>query len=218
MNEPQLTRRPIKARETKWAAVIARWLARVGLRPNQISLFSVLFGALSGGCLVWTNGMSTQSAALLFAAAAGFIQLRLLCNLFDGMVAVEGGFRTKSGEIYNELPDRFADAFIFIGAGYSLRTPSMLSALGWAAAVAAVITAYVRALGAAAGTAQHFIGPMAKQQRMAVMTVACVGTALCLLLGSTFTLIPIALLVVLLGCAITIWRRCVRIIRDLEKE
>jgi phosphatidylglycerophosphate synthase len=30
----------------------------------------------------------------------------------DGMVAVEGGFRTKSGEIFNELPDRFADVFV----------------------------------------------------------------------------------------------------------
>lgn len=29
---------------------------------------------------------------------------RLLCNLLDGMVAVEGGKRSKSGELYNDVP------------------------------------------------------------------------------------------------------------------
>src|SRR5439155_6657547 len=117
---PLLPRRPIRARDTRWAAATARWLARSGLRPNLISLLSVLFAATSGGCLVVTSQATPTIAVWLFLGAALCIQLRLLCNLFDGMVAVEGGFRTKSGEIYNELPDRFADAFILIGAGYSL--------------------------------------------------------------------------------------------------
>ena len=33
----------------------------------------------------------------LFLTAAALIQIRLLCNLFDGMVAIEGGFKTKIG-------------------------------------------------------------------------------------------------------------------------
>jgi phosphatidylglycerophosphate synthase len=76
--------------------------------------------------------------------------------MFDGMVAVEGGFKTKSGEIYNELPDRFADVLILAGAGYSLPSSPLLQTLGWMAAALAVITAYVRAMGVAAGTAQYF--------------------------------------------------------------
>ena len=113
---------------------------------------------------------------LLILAVCG-MQLRLLCNLFDGMVAIEGGFKTKAGEIFNELPDRFSDAFIFIGAGYALPEFAWSRELGWAAAVLAVITAYVRALGASMGAGQHFIGPMAKQQRMALMTAACLISA-----------------------------------------
>ena len=218
MTEPPLTRRPIKARDTKWASAIARWLARVGLRPNQISLLSVLFAGLAGGCLVFTNRVGATPAILLFVAAAVCIQLRLLCNLFDGMVAVEGGLRSKSGEIYNELPDRFADALILVGAGYSLSTSPLLTTLGWAAALLAVITAYVRTLGASAGAAQYFVGPMAKQERMAVMTVACIGTSLCLVFSKPLSLILIALLLIMAGCAITIWRRCVLIVRDLEKK
>src|SRR5207237_9019762 len=134
------------------------------------SVLSVLFDGICVDCLMLTifSFATPLRATLLFLAAAVCIQLRLLCNLFDGMVAVEGGFRTKSGEIYNELPDRFADALIFVGAGYSLSTWATLPALGWAAAVLAVITAYVRTLGASVGAAQYFIGPMAKQQRMAI--------------------------------------------------
>ena len=218
MDSPQLTRRPIRARDTKWAAAIARWLARIGFRPNQISLMSVVFAAASGACLVLTNRYIGVSGACLFVAAAICIQLRLLCNLFDGMVAVEGGFRTKSGELYNELPDRFADAFILVGAGYSFSHFSWLPTFGWAAAVLAVITAYVRALGASAGAKQYFIGPMAKQQRMAVMTAACLVSAACVAMNKAFSLMPLALFVVVAGCVITIWRRCVLIARDLESK
>jgi len=57
---------------------------------------------------------------MLLLAVAG-IQGRLLCNMLDGMVAIEGGRQTKSGEIFNDLPDRVADAVIFVCAGYGSR-------------------------------------------------------------------------------------------------
>src|SRR5260370_27985395 len=90
--------------------------------------------------------------------------------MLDGMVAVEGGLQTKSGEVFNDLPDRIADALIFIGAGHAVHTLPYGMELGWSAALLAVFTAYVRMLGGASGLAQSFVGPIAKQQRMAVMT------------------------------------------------
>jgi hypothetical protein len=44
--------------------------------------------------------------------------------------------------------------------------------LGCLAALAAILTAYVRAAGKAAGARQEYCGPMAKQQRMFLVTVA----------------------------------------------
>src|SRR5690348_15257866 len=131
---PQPTRRPIRARDSKWAAATARWLTRIGLRPNQISLLSIVFGALAAGALVAAGLMNSPllRSIAYFGAALG-IQARLLCNLLDGMIAVEGGFRTKSGEIYNELPDRFSDALILVGAGYSFPDYAWLPGLGWSA-------------------------------------------------------------------------------------
>ncbi len=134
------------------------------------------------------------------------------------MVAIEGGFKTKAGEIFNELPDRFSDAFIFIGAAYSLPDFAWTLELGWAVAVLAVITAYVRALGASMGAGQQFIGPMAKQQRMAVMTAACLVGAFAPLLPLLAQTIPLALALVAIGCVATIFRRCHRIAREMESK
>ena len=45
--------------------------------------------------------------------------------------------------------------------------------LGLWAALAAMACAYVRQVGGALGQAQSFIGPMAKQHRMAAVTLGC---------------------------------------------
>lgn len=209
------TRRPIAARNSRWAGAMARWLAGTGLRPNHISLLSVAFGALAGATLALTPWVSGSQRALLLLAAAAGIQCRLLCNLFDGMVAVEGGFRTPAGEIYNELPDRFADLAILVGAGYAAGS---LPVLGWAAAAAAITTAYVRALGASAGAGQQFVGPMAKQHRMALLTATCVAQAALASGAWTVDLFRPALAVLIAGCAVTMVRRCSRIVRALEAK
>ena len=215
MSDSLSARRPIAGRNTRWAAATARWLAGTGIRPNHISLMSVGFGAIAGAGLAATPWVSGPVRALLLLGAAGGIQLRLLCNLFDGMVAVEGGFRTPAGEIYNELPDRFADLAILVGAGYAAGSSPVL---GWAAAVAAITTAYVRALGAAAGAGQQFVGPMAKQQRMALMTGACGVQAALVFLPWRLELVRVALGIIVAGCVVTMVRRCTRIVRVLEKS
>jgi phosphatidylglycerophosphate synthase len=215
----KILRRPIQARNTKWATAIARWLARIGLRPNQISLLSLLCGALAGICLFLSGQSSSRSiSVVLLIGAAAFIQLRLLCNLFDGMVAVEGGFKTKSGEIFNELPDRFSDVFVFLGAGYSMPGNHLVEALGWAACVSALLTAYVRALGGASGATQPFCGPMAKQHRMAIVTITCLIAAFARGMDWSLQIMTYVLLAIIAGCLITIFRRTILIIRDLEAK
>jgi phosphatidylglycerophosphate synthase len=178
-----------------------------------------VFAAAAGICF-WFAGETIQDwhwSILLILTICG-MQFRLLCNLFDGMVAIEGGFKTKAGEIFNELPDRFSDAFIFIGAAYSVPDFVWTHELGWAAAVLAMITAYVRALGASMGAGQQFIGPMAKQQRMAVMTAACVIGAFAPIWPLLTRIIPLALSLVVIGCIVTIFRRCHRIAREMESK
>ena len=115
------------------------------------------------------------------------------------------------------MPDRVADAVIFVGAGYGLPWTEWAGALGWAVALLAVLTAYVRMLGGALGLAQDFCGPMAKQHRMALMTLACL-----LAIGEGAVadyrgrILGIALVVVAAGSLLTIGRRLLRIKRGLE--
>jgi phosphatidylglycerophosphate synthase len=216
-NQANITRRPLKSRNTKWASAIASWLAKAGVGPNFISVAGTVFAAAAGLSL-WVAGHTPRDwhwSVLLILTVCG-MQFRLLCNLFDGMVAIEGGFKTPAGEIFNELPDRFSDAFLFIGAAYAVPEFPWTRELGWAAAVLAVTTAYVRALGASMGAGQHFIGPMAKPQRMAAMTVACLVGALAPLWPTLVRVIPLTLAVVAVGCIITIFRRCERIAREME--
>lgn len=210
-------RRPLKFRETKLAAELASRLAASGLQPNTISIWSAIF-SLIAGVLIAVSGRfepGPNPGIVLFGAIV-MIALRGLCNVLDGMVAIEHGKRTKSGELYNELPDRFADAFIFAGAGYVY--PSIIW-LGWATAVLAVITAYVRTLGAAMGAGQHFIGPMQKTHRMAVMAGACVLAGIVSLFGGQVGWVMLlALVIISLGCLITIAMRCLRIIEVVESK
>ena len=209
-------RRPIKARDSAWAARVAAWLEARGVTPNAISLFSIACGGVAGAALLATNFVpSPIGRAVLFVAAIGGIQSRLLCNLFDGMVAVEGGRAGKAGEVFNDFPDRIADPLILIGAGFAAGGPWGVS-LGWCAALLAVLTAYVRVLGRSLGTPTYFLGPMAKQHRMAVLSVACVFATFLSFWNLHRPAILIALIVINVGCVLTVARRTHRIITDLE--
>ena len=165
-------RRPLNSRGWRVFQILAAWLSHTKITPNKISVSSIVFGVAAGLALAATDLVqSTRMLAILYFLAAAGIQLRLIANLLDGMVAVEGGKRSPVGVLYNEVPDRVSDAAIFIGAGYSLASRPELGLL---AAVVAVFVAYVRAIGSSAGAGEVFAGPMAKPQRMALMTGGCV--------------------------------------------
>jgi phosphatidylglycerophosphate synthase len=150
--------------------------------------------------------------ALLLILAAACCQTRLLCNLFDGMVAVEAGKSAADGGFWNEFPDRASDTLIFAGIGYGIGWP----ALGWAAVAMAILTAYVRELGRGCGLSADFSGPMAKQHRMAVATTAALATILEPLWNGRNELLFAALWLVALGSAITVIRRSWRIVAALR--
>jgi phosphatidylglycerophosphate synthase len=208
-------RRPVAARGSGWAVTIAAKLVRRGVRPNAISLTSVAAAALAAACLLLAGGSPLAERVTLLVLAAGLIQLRLLCNLLDGMVAIEGGLGTKQGPVFNELPDRLSDAIILVSAGYFAGAPAWTAALAWCAALFAVLTAYVRALAESLGATQDFGGPMAKQARMNVISAACLLGAALAPVGHTGLAITAGLLIVGVGSVITVIRRTSHLLREL---
>ena len=214
--ETGTARRPLKTRQAAWANALAHLLVKLRISPNAISITSVLFALAGAAALFFSSGAAGRDRIPLLLCAIAGIQGRLLCNMLDGMVAIEGGLQTKSGEIFNDLPDRVADGLIFIGAGYATAGHPFGVELGFFTAALAIFTAYVRMLGGASGLKQSFIGPMAKQHRMATLTVACVLSIFETRFLSAGSVLWIAIMVISAGCLLTIWRRTTRIARELE--
>ena len=171
---PPLDRRPLASRDTRWANLLAGFLARRNVSPNAISIAGMIVGSVAGAFLAATAATEDWPRRLCWLAGAACVQLRLLANLLDGMVAVAAGRISRVGELYNEIPDRISDAATLIGLGYAI---GGCPELGYVAALFAILTAYIRATGTAAGTPNIYIGPMAKPHRMALVTITAIVCA-----------------------------------------
>ena len=208
MKEAVENRRPVKARSNNLAKRIASFLAAKGVSPNAISVMSVILASLCAVLLIW------YPTPIGLIGCAVTIQGRLLCNLLDGMVAVECGKGSVLGQLFNELPDRLSDAIILTALGYAAN----LAALGWFSALSAVATAYIRVFGGSLGLKQDFRGPLAKQQRMDVVTIGCLCGVVELLTANTLNSLKAALIVVAVGTAITCITRTMAIIKELKQQ
>jgi phosphatidylglycerophosphate synthase len=213
----EIDRRPIATRNRKWAQDATTWLASRHVSPNAISMAGMCACIIAGIALGLTSVWDYRILWLIGALGA---QLRLTANMLDGMVAIASARTSKTGELYNEVPDRISDAAVFIGAGYAWGGDITI---GYVATILAIFTAYIRAAGKIAGAPNEFCGPMAKQHRMLVITIACVYAAIAprslqvIKFGNwQIGLMTLALLVIVVGSVITVIRRINRIVRALK--
>ncbi len=217
-DEALADRRPLNSRNTRAARSAARYLANTAITPNQISAASIVAAVIACMFLMVSVHLTGWWLSLCYVAAAIACQLRLVCNLMDGMVAIEAGKQTADGAVWNELPDRIADMAILVGVGFAVAWPS----LGWAVAALAVLVSYVRELGKGIDGVVDFSGPMAKPHRMALVTGMTILAALVNVLpigstqgnveGNTESSAAVAVLhaglwVVAIACVITVYRR-----------
>jgi phosphatidylglycerophosphate synthase len=218
MEENKNSRRPIATRDAGWAKGFAAWLAVKNISPNTISLLSIVFAAMSLGAF-WMQSQTfytcyapqqrwMEIACLVLAII--FIQLRLLMNMLDGMVAVEHDRKSIFGGLYNEVPDRISDTLTLLGLGFATSEFHYGWTLTWLAIFLSVMTAYIRTLGASLGTAHFFAGPMAKPHRMALI---CVGCIFAIFWKPVFYYLLIAMNI---GLVITCYRRLAKIVSALK--
>lgn len=208
--DPIANRRALTSRNTGWAKGLAERAVNMGITPNQISRLAIGFAALGAIFYVLSplGPGFLQFIWLILAAATA--QARLVCNLIDGLVAVEGGQGAKDGLFWNEVPDRLSDFLFLAGAGIAAGNLS----LGLFAATLAIAAAYIRELGRAEGFAPDFSGPMAKQHRMAALTI---GSVVAAFYGGEWTM-GIMLWIIAAGTAVTILSRSVRLISALKAK
>lgn len=204
-------RRPIAARNLGVTQRMAAALVARGASPNGISVAGMLAGMGAGLAFAaiarWPGG-----ATPLWLLGALLVQARLMANLLDGMVAIGRGVASPVGELYNEVPDRVSDTAVLAGLGVAAGSP----ALGLGAALAAMLTAYVRTTARAAGAPMDFAGPMAKQHRMALATGLAVWCAVIPGEWGGAWAAWAVLVVITLGSVLTAWRRLARAAAALE--
>src|SRR5262245_44100175 len=210
------SRRPIADifRLTAHAAVqlCVRW----GFHPDVVSYLSML-ASLAAALCFW------QASALpvLLLPAVGFCYVRLWFNMLDGMVALASGKASRTGEIVNELPDRFSDVIIFVGVSHSgLCEPIG----GYWVAIFALLVDYVGTLGQAVGVQREFSGVMSKPWRMVSLHLGAWITLGLLLWGDGqiryggLTVLDWTHLAIVTGCVQTLWMRLARIVRALRAK
>jgi len=213
-------RRPLASRKLAIWQSAARAIAKRGITPNFISSLSMVFGVGSGFALGFTALTPDPWWRVLFVIGAVLTQLRLLCNMLDGMVAMEQQSASPVGELYNEIPDRVSDTATLVGLGFAIGgNPT----LGFSAALLAIFTAYIRAMGKAAGGPQQFCGPMSKPQRMFTVTVVALYCGLAPLAWQPETaawqplgLPALALGLICIGAAVASLRRLARAAHALK--
>jgi phosphatidylglycerophosphate synthase len=205
-------RRPISARNSPYSQRVSSYLAQHGVAPNIISIASVVFAMGASLCLIASSSNFMHRVWWMLGGA--LIMLRLLANMFDGMVAVETGKTSATGELFNEVPDRISDVLIFISAGFAAGSSPHL---GYITAVLALFIAYLRALGNYMGVSQLFIGPMAKSHRMFTLVAVCLYNALMPDIWQISSLLTWGLLIIIAGSILTIIRRIQRIIATVQE-
>lgn len=153
----------------RWLRPLALGLARRGVTANAVTLtaagLSVALGlALAGDAL---NGGALRGWLLLPA----FLFVRMALNAVDGIMAREGGQRSRLGAYLNELGDAVSDAALYL--------PLALLPGGWPAPllVAAALSGELAGvLGQVVGASRRYDGPLGKSDR--ALLIGAVGLAL----------------------------------------
>lgn len=211
MSNESESRRPIASRETGWAKATAAFLARQNVSPNFISVLSIVFAFISLIAFYFATGATSNCWPYMILAVAG-IQGRLIMNLLDGMVAVEHNRKSAVGGLFNEVPDRISDTLTLLGVGLMAKSMPYGMDLAYVAIALSIATAYIRTLGASLGCGHHFLGPMAKQHRMAMISLAC-------LVGIWYAPVFYYMLMVMnAGLVITCYRRLARVATLLQQQ
>ena len=136
---------------------VARGLGRLGIRPNHVTLFSLLLAGATAVALAMGHFMI--GFWLFFAAIA--------CDLIDGVVARSQNSGSQAGAFLDSWIDRAAEGVVLIGLAIYGRDTILLELSLWAL-VASFLVSYSRARGVALGVDCKG-GLMQRPERMFVL-------------------------------------------------
>ena len=204
---------------TGWTNRLAARMAAIGLGAGGVWAVALVLALLAAACLLWSGAAPAKLRAVLLFLAVVLIQFRMTGSRTAGLLARDHGLGDARAAIWSEIPDRLADLMILVGAGYGAERAGIdgAGALGWLAAVLALLGGHVRLLGVTLGFRSEALGPMGATVRMAVLSAACIVSMFEPLWGWRGPGLVIGLSIIALGAAITLGRRIVRLAGRLGK-
>ncbi|MEW6750934.1 MAG: CDP-alcohol phosphatidyltransferase family protein [Candidatus Latescibacterota bacterium] len=141
---------------------LARFLIRVGFRPDWLTLMGLLMNLVA--TLAFARGHLRSGAAIMLAAG--------LCDILDGQVAREGRRETKFGALLDSTTDRYSEIFLYFGVGAYLVGCDEWIATGilFFALCGSLMVSYVRARAEGLGE-DCKVGVMQRPERIAALAL-----------------------------------------------
>lgn len=135
--------------------------------PDRITSAGVMFSVAGGTAIA-----AGQISPWWWLAVPILALLRTAANALDGLVAQRTNRTRPAGELWNETADRLGDICFFAGvAALGLAGPAL------AALALAAVASFVGVTAKAAGASRRYDGPMGKPDRMLVISIAALASA-----------------------------------------
>jgi phosphatidylglycerophosphate synthase len=175
---------------------VGEGLARIGVTANGLTLVGLVLALVAAAMIVVERPLT---AGLLLAGAG-------IADLLDGSVARARGGATRLGGFYDSVADRLADGAVLAAIAWWLRDDPVLFAAAAAALITAEVTSYVRAKAEAMGV-RCTVGLIERAERTIIIVAGLVFHR---------WLLAIALGVLALGGAYTVWERVRHVVPQLR--
>lgn len=165
---PRIQTRPVVSQLKSLANTVlrplARFLIRVGFRPDWLTLLGLLLN------LVATAAFATGR----FRWGSLFVFIGGACDVLDGQVAREGRSETKFGALLDSTTDRYSEIFLYFGIGvYLIGVKAWLvCAILFFALAGSLMVSYVRARAEGLGE-DCKVGFMQRPERLVAL---CTGS------------------------------------------
>ena len=141
-------------------------LKRMGVSPNHITVFTIVFSIIIGYILF----LGIQDRFLFLIVALGLL-LRMMLNALDGMMAKQFNLQSKLGEVLNEIGDVISDIAIYFPFIYfeSIKSEYVIIFI-----FLSIINEFCGVLAKLISGTRRYDGPMGKSDRAFLVGVICI--------------------------------------------
>ena len=141
-------------------------LKRMGVSPNHITVFTIVFSIIIGYILF----LGIQDRFWFLIVALGLL-LRMMLNALDGMMAKQFNLQSKLGEILNEIGDVISDIAIYFPFIYfdSIKSEYVIIFI-----FLSIINEFCGVLAKLISGTRRYDGPMGKSDRAFLVGVICI--------------------------------------------